>query len=140
MAFRDTDADIEQREGKPISEIFIDDGEASFRALEVAAVAAALAEPRRRRVAGRRCRDVGRHPRRAGRASAWSFSTSGSSQASARVGLGGTRPMLLGNVRGQLKALIDARRPLYDGVAIATVLTDDLDAEAGRRRGREGLA
>jgi shikimate kinase len=32
--------------------------------------------------------------------------------------------MLLGNVRGQLKALLDARRPLYDEVAIVRVATD----------------
>ena len=44
VEFRDTDADIVQRAGKPISEIFVDDGEPAFRALERAAVAAALAE------------------------------------------------------------------------------------------------
>src|SRR4029453_6508206 len=41
--FRDTDRDIEAAAGKPISELFIDDGEAAFRALERAAVAEALA-------------------------------------------------------------------------------------------------
>ena len=48
----------------------------------------------------------------------------GLSDAAARVGLGTTRPMLLGNVRGQLKALLDARRPLYDEVAVVRVATD----------------
>ncbi len=41
--FRDTDADIEATAGKPIPDIFVDDGEEAFRALERAAVAAALA-------------------------------------------------------------------------------------------------
>ena len=59
VEFRDTDTDIEQMAGKPIPEIFIDEGEAHFRTLERAAVAAALAagtrraRPRRRRGAGR---------------------------------------------------------------------------------------
>ena len=44
VAFRDTDADVEAAAGKPIGEIFIDDGEERFRALERAAVATALAE------------------------------------------------------------------------------------------------
>jgi shikimate kinase len=48
----------------------------------------------------------------------------GLSDAAARVGLGATRPLLLGNVRGQLKALLDARRPLYEEVATVRVLTD----------------
>jgi len=42
--FRDTDADIEELAGKPIPEIFFDEGEEYFRTLEKNAVAAALAE------------------------------------------------------------------------------------------------
>src|SRR5690625_5058574 len=42
VGFRDTDADIEITAGKPISDIFLDDGEAVFRDLERAAVVAAL--------------------------------------------------------------------------------------------------
>ena len=38
----DTDIEIEKRAGKKISEIFTDDGEASFRALEKIAVLDAL--------------------------------------------------------------------------------------------------
>ena len=41
---RDTDADVEATAGKPVSEIFVDEGEPAFRALEKAAVVAALAE------------------------------------------------------------------------------------------------
>ena len=43
VAARDTDADVEAAEGRPISDIFVDSGEAHFRALERAAVAEALA-------------------------------------------------------------------------------------------------
>lgn len=41
VGFRDTDADIEAQAGKPIPEIFIDEGEPHFRELEAAAVRAA---------------------------------------------------------------------------------------------------
>ena len=44
LPVRDTDHDVEAAAGKPISDIFVDDGEARFRALERAAVVAALAE------------------------------------------------------------------------------------------------
>jgi len=129
VELRDTDTDIEVAQGKPISDIFVDDGEQVFRALEVEAVEAALGEHRGvvslgggavmsadTRATLARHRVV--------------FLDVGLSQAAARVGLGVTRPMLLGNVRGQLKALMDARRPLYEEVATFTVLTDDLDPEA----------
>ena len=41
---RDTDADVEAADGRPISEIFVDAGEEFFRDLEQAAVHRALAE------------------------------------------------------------------------------------------------
>ncbi len=44
VTVRDTDADIEESAGKPVSEIFVDDGEPHFRELESAAVLAALTE------------------------------------------------------------------------------------------------
>ncbi len=44
VAVRDTDADIVAAQGREISDIFVDDGEAAFRALEREAVARALAE------------------------------------------------------------------------------------------------
>src|SRR5262249_53253364 len=43
VAFQDTDAIIEGRAGKPVPDIFVDDGEPHFRALERQAVADALA-------------------------------------------------------------------------------------------------
>jgi len=52
------------------------------------------------------------------------FLNVGFADAVKRVGLGAGRPMLLGNVRSQVKALLDARLPLYTGVASVTVQTD----------------
>ena len=42
-----------------------------------------------------------------------------------RVGLGSARPLLLGNVRGRIKALLDERTPVYESVATLVVDTDD---------------
>ncbi len=41
-----------------------------------------------------------------------------------RVGLGSSRPLLLGNVRGEVKALLDERTPIYESVAAVVVDTD----------------
>ena len=48
----------------------------------------------------------------------------GLSEAVKRVGLGSARPLLLGNVRGRIKALLDERTPIYEAVATETVDTD----------------
>jgi shikimate kinase len=45
------------------------------------------------------------------------------------VGLNASRPLLLGNVRGTLIALLDERTPLYDEVATWTVDTDGRTAD-----------
>ena len=52
----------------------------------------------------------------------------GLSEAVKRVGLGSARPLLLGNVRARIKALLDERTPVYESVATLTVDTDGRDA------------
>jgi len=120
---RDTDQDVEAAEGRSVSDIFVDSGEAAFRELERAAVAAALAEhdgvlalgggavldPRTRELL------AGHHV---------VFLRVGLADAVQRVGLGSARPLLLGNVRGRVKALLDERTPTYESVATVVVDTD----------------
>ena len=43
-----------------------------------------------------------------------------------RIGMNRDRPLLLGNPRAQLRALLDERLPLYREVATAVVETDEL--------------
>lgn len=120
VPFRDTDADVEAVAGKPISEIFVDDGEAAFRALEAEAVATALdtcdgvlslgggavmSDATRALLAGR----------------VVVFLDVSLADAVRRVGLNRDRPLLLGSPRSQLMRLMDARRPLYLEVASAVV-------------------
>ncbi|MEU9509606.1 shikimate kinase [Micromonospora sp. NPDC048170] len=123
VEFRDTDLDIVRQAGKPIPEIFIDEGEEHFRTLERAAVAAGLAscggvlalgggailaEENRAALVGHRV----------------VYLSVELPDAVKRVGLGAGRPLLAINPRATLKHLLDQRRPLYTEVATATVVTD----------------
>jgi shikimate kinase len=53
----------------------------------------------------------------------------GFAAAAKRVGLGQARPLLIGNPRATLKALLDQRLPIYQKLAWMTVATDDQAAE-----------
>lgn len=120
---RDTDADIVASQGKEISEIFVDDGEAAFRELEREAVARALAEHDGvLSLGGGAVLDQGTRDLLAGHTVV--FLSVGLTDAVKRVGLGTSRPLLMGNVRGRIKALLDERTPVYTSVATFTVDTD----------------
>jgi len=120
---RDTDHDAEATAGKAISEIFVDDGEEHFRALERAAVAEALAgHPGVLALGGGAVLDPGVRELLA--AHRVVFLEVGLTDAVKRVGLGVGRPLLLGNVRSRIKLLLDERLPVYRSVATHTVLTD----------------
>jgi shikimate kinase len=126
VGFRDTDRDIEAQAGKGIPEIFVDDGEERFRRLERDAVATALRDHDGVLAVGGGA--VSSDETRSLLASEQVvFLDVGLAQASSRVGLGMSRPLLLGNIRAQLKRLLDQRRPLYQQVADSLVETDDLD-------------
>ena len=126
VGFRDTDHDVEASEGRSVSDIFVDSGEAHFRELERAAVADGARRPTTgcSRSAGERCSTSRPGPRWPG--TGWSSCGSGCSDAAQRVGLGVSRPLLLGNVRGRIKQLIDERTPVYESVAVHVVDTDGL--------------
>ncbi|MGH8774068.1 MAG: shikimate kinase [Jiangellaceae bacterium] len=122
VVFRDTDADIERTAGKPIGDIFLDDGEPAFRALERSAVAEAMTgHDGVLAVGGGAVIDTGTRDRLS--ALTVVFLDVGLADAAARIGLNRDRPLLIGNQRGQLKRLLDERRPLYEAVATATVDT-----------------
>jgi len=120
---RDTDADIEALEGRSISDIFVDSGEAHFRDLERKAVAEALAtHDGVLSLGGGAVLDPGTRELLAGHTVV--FLKVGLAEAVKRVGLGSSRPLLLGNVRSRIKALLDERTPVYESVATLTVDTD----------------
>ena len=124
-AFRDADHDIEAAAGKPISDIFIDDGEEAFRALEVRAVAAALAgHPGVLALGGGAVLSAETRERLRGHRVV--YLEAGLGAAVSRVGMAKDRPVLTLNPRATLRHLLDARRPLYEEVAVVTVNTDQL--------------
>jgi shikimate kinase len=124
LAVRDTDADVEAAEGRSISDIFVESGEVHFREREAAAVAAALAEHEGvLSLGGGAVLDPATRELLAGRPVV--FLQVGLSDAVKRVGLGISRPLLLGNVRSRIKALLDERTPIYESVASVVVDTDD---------------
>ena len=138
LPVRDTDADIEAAEGRSISDIFVDSGEEPFRDLEAAAVTAALAEHE-----GVLALGGGAVLRPATRDLLADvpvvFLRVGLSEAVTRVGLGVGRPLLLGNVRGRVKALLDERTPVYESVATHVVDTDGHTPDEVAARIREVL-
>jgi len=128
VAFLDTDHVVEAVAGKPVSEIFVDDGEEHFRELERVAVAGALTEHEGvLALGGGAVLDERTRELLAGHSVV--FLKVGLADAASRVGLGVSRPMLLGNVRGRIKQLLDERTPIYTAVARHTVDTDGLGAD-----------
>lgn len=125
LPFADTDDLIEARVGKTIPDIFVEDGEATFREHERAVVHEALAtregilalgggailDPATRA-------DLANHR--------VVLLTVGLTAASPRVGFSGGRPLLLGSPRRQWLTLMQQREPLYQEVADLTVATDEL--------------
>jgi shikimate kinase len=119
----DTDELVEAAEGRSIGDIFVDDGEAYFRTAEREAVAGALRDHDGVLALGGGA-VLDPDTRLALRGSRVVFLHVGLSDAVKRVGLGTARPLLLGNVRGQIKALLDERLPVYREVADLVVDTD----------------
>jgi shikimate kinase len=120
---RDTDADIVAAQGRSVADLFLEEGEEHFRALERAAVADALAGHEGvLALGGGAVLDPGTRSLLDGHRVV--FLRVGLSDAVKRVGLGSGRPLLLGNVRSRIKALLDERTPVYESVASLVVETD----------------
>jgi shikimate kinase len=123
--YRDTDADIVAAQGKEISDIFLDDGEPHFRALERAAVAAALAEHTGvLALGGGAVLDATTRSLLAGLPVV--YLSMEVTEAVRRTGLSVARPLLtVVNPRQQWKQLMEERRHLYTEVARVVVATDE---------------
>jgi shikimate kinase len=127
--FTDVDELITARAGRSISDIFVTDGEAVFRRLEEAEVAAALAACKgvlavgggavlsvQTRALLRRHRVV--------------YLSVGVTEGVRRTGLSTARPLLAGvNPRATFAALLTTRLPLYQEVATVEVATDGRSPE-----------
>lgn len=121
VSLRDTDREVEQAQGRSISDIFVDEGEAFFRQLERAEVlrsirshegvlalgGGAVMDPVvQRALVGHRV----------------AFLDVSIADASKRVGFDASRPLLVVNPRASWNRMMQARRPTYE--AVATVRVD----------------
>lgn len=117
-----TDTEIEKRAGKPIGDIFVEDGEEHFRALERDVVAEGLRSWEGVVAVGGGAvlnedtqRDLADHH--------VVYLQVEFGEAAKRVGMDTARPLLLGNPRTQLRKLLNERLPVYEGLASVTVST-----------------
>jgi shikimate kinase len=122
--FLDTDDVVEEAAGKPVSDIFISDGEAVFRGLEREAVARTVASHRGiLALGGGAVMDPGARQLLAGQRVV--YLETGFAAAAHRTGLDAPRPLLIGNPRTRMRELLAERLPVYEGLAWVTVSTDD---------------
>ncbi|MEZ7004138.1 3-dehydroquinate synthase [Streptomyces sp. AD55] len=137
--YRDTDEDIVTARGRSIADIFLDEGEAAFRALEKEAVRTALAGHRGvLALGGGAILDAGTRALLAGHHVV--YLSMDVEEAVKRTGLNAARPLLAVNPRKQWRALMEARRPLYEETASATVATDGRTPEDVAQAVLEALA
>lgn len=123
VGFTDVDALIVERAGKPIADMFLQDGEAAFRALEREVVAEALTgvDGVLALGGGSVLADETRAALRGHRVVHLTVSLADGLR---RTGMSSARPLLAGvNPRATFKALLDARAPLYREVATVEVDT-----------------
>ncbi|AGS68368.1 shikimate kinase [Streptomyces collinus] len=123
VGYRDTDDDIVAAEGRTIADIFLDEGEPAFRAIEKRAVAAGLAEHAGvLALGGGAVLDADTRALLAGHRVV--YLSMDVEEAVRRTGLNVARPLLAVNPRKQWRELMEARRHLYEEVATAVVPTD----------------
>ena len=121
VEFRDTDALIEARQGRSISDIFMDDGEPAFRVLEREAVLAALTHGGGvLALGGGAVLDASVQEALVGHRVV--FLDVGIADAARRVGFDGSRPLLAVNPRASWNRLMQVRRPTYE--AVSTIRVD----------------
>ena len=130
MEFRDTDADVGVAAGKPVGDIFIENGEETFRELDsgTAAARAPRAAPARRGAStgSGAVLDAGIQRLLDGLPVVYLSAEFGT--VARRIGLT-PRIVVPGNPRGRLRAMLDERAAIYQRLATVTVPTDDLDPD-----------
>ncbi|MBM6403732.1 shikimate kinase [Phycicoccus sp. CSK15P-2] len=124
----DTDAAVEAAQGRSIGDIFVEDGEPAFRALERAEVARALAEEAGVLALGGGA-PVEESTQRLLAGHTVVFLDVGIADAAKRVGFDRSRPLLAVNPRASWVRLMNERRPIYERLASHVVDTAGRSAE-----------
>ena len=126
VKFADTDALIEAKLDKKISDIFVDLGEPVFRTEELIVLAEVLQSDNGVVSLGGgapispQAQELLRNS-----GAIVIFLDISLGKAAARVGFNRDRPLLLGNPRAQWNELMNSRRPIYESLATAVVPVDD---------------
>ena len=126
VKFADTDALIEAKLDKKISDIFVDLGEPVFRTEELIVLALVLQSDNGVVSLGGgapispQAQELLRNS-----GAIVIFLDISLGKAAARVGFNRDRPLLLGNPRAQWNELMNSRRPIYESLATAVVPVDD---------------
>ena len=128
LPFADSDSLVEERTGKPVSDIFISDGESEFRRLEREEIARALEDfTGILSLGGGAILDEATREALRGQCVVWLQVDLGN--ATQRVGMNSARPLLLGNVRGTMLTMLEQRTPLYQEVATHAIDTSGLSVK-----------
>jgi len=128
--FVDTDALIELKESKKITDLFVENGEGYFRAVEFETLQEVLKEESAVISLGggapiaERAQDA-----LASSDSIIVFLDVSLATAAPRVGFNRDRPLLLGNPRAQWQSLSDQRRPIYEKLATLSIKVDDMTVD-----------
>ena len=128
-SFVDSDKAIEERTGKKITEIFADDGEPRFRAIEREVVLELLDSENEIISLGGGSVLNEEIQRRLTKEEGVVYLQVSISNAAPRVGFNKDRPLLMLNPRQRWIQLMEERRPIYEGLARHTFLTDNKKAE-----------
>jgi shikimate kinase len=128
--FIDTDALIELKESKKITDLFVDNGEEYFRGVEFETLKEVLQEETAViSLGGGAPISIEAQDCISSSGSIIVFLDVSLATAAPRVGFNRDRPLLLGNPRAQWQALSDQRRPIYEKLATQSIKVDDMTVD-----------
>ena len=122
IPFRDTDHVIEEKAGKSVSDIFLEDGEDEFRILEKKVLREELLSDNTvLALGGGAPISVDAQSALRAIASPVVYLDISLATVAPRIGFNRDRPLLLHNPRGQWQTLMEARRPIYESIADSVI-------------------
>jgi len=126
VPFRDTDHVIEEKAGKSVSDIFLEDGEDEFRILEKKVLRdELLSDNTVLALGGGAPISVDAQSALRAIASPVIYLDISLATVAPRIGFNRDRPLLLHNPRGQWQTLMEARRPIYESIADSVIDVND---------------
>jgi shikimate kinase len=126
IPFRDTDHVIEEKSGKSVSDIFLEDGEDEFRILEKKVLRdELLSDDTVLALGGGAPISIDAQSALRAIASPVVYLDISLATVAPRIGFNRERPLLLHNPRGQWQTLMEARRPIYESIADTVIDVND---------------